>query len=154
MLTIRTIEHIKTGARITLLNGIYAILLGIFYAIFSGFIMKIDFRAIESSWGFFERYNHEISSLFLKYFILISVIIIAVGVCIIYLSFHILKKKEKATWVVLFIIGIVFWSGLLTVEILNKNIYTICLGFIGWASFILGMIIPIKYYTEKSYDTY
>jgi len=154
MVAIRTIENIKTGSRITLWNGIYAILLGFFYLIFSNFILKINFRALEGSWGFFDKFNPEISALFGRLFILVGLIIVAVGAGIVYLSYSIAKKKEKDLWVVLFVIGIIFWSGLLTIEILNQNVYTISLSFIGWITFIIGKIIPIKYYLEKPYSSY
>lgn len=154
MVNIKTIKNIKLGSKITLINGIYAILLGIFYLAFSNFILKINFQAIDSAWGFFERYNAEIGSLFGRLFILVGLIIIAVGACIIYLSHCISKKKEKDLWIVLFIIGIIFWSGLFTIEALNQNLYTITLTFIGWITFIIGMLIPIRYYLEKPYDSY
>jgi len=155
MVTIRTIENIKLGSRITFLNGIYAILLGIFYIVSSNFLLTVNFRQIQdASWGFFEKFNPEIATLFGRLFILVGLIIIAAGICIIYLSHIIAKKKEKDFWIVLFIIGIIFWTGLFIIEALNKNIYTISLGFIGWISFIVGMLIPIKYYLEKPYDRY
>jgi len=154
MVTIRTVENIKLGSKITFANGIYAILLGFAYIFFFREIMRINFRHVNTTWGFFEKYNPAISSMFLRFFILIGLIIIAVGASIIYLSAIIHRKKEKDMWVVLFTIGIIFWTGLLTIEVLNLNIYTIFLSFLGWLSFIIGMIIPIKYYIEKPYDSY
>jgi hypothetical protein len=154
MVTIRTIENIKLGSRITFANGIYAILLGIFYFIMKDFILKINFRSLGSSWGFFDKFNPEISALFGRLFILVGLIIIATGAGIIYLSHIIQKKKEKDFWIVLFIIGIIFWTGLFIIEALNKNIYTITLSFVGWLTFVIGMLIPIKYYIEKPYVDY
>ena len=154
MVTIRTIEHIKTGAKINMWNGIYAVLLGFFYLIFSDFILKINFRALGDSWGFFDKFNPDLSALFGRLFILVGLIIVAVGAGLIYLSHTVAKKKEKDLWIVLFIIGIIFWSGLLTIEILNKNYYTIAMSFFGWITFVVGMFIPIRYYLEKPYDSY
>jgi len=155
MVTIRTVQNINLGSRITFANGVYAIFLGIFYLVFTNFIMKINFRAIDGiSWGFFDKFNPEIGGLFFRLFILISLVIMAMGACIIYLSHIIKKKKEKDFWIVLFIIGIIFWTGLFVIEALNRNIYTIVLSFIGWLTFIMGMLIPIKYYLEKPYRDY
>jgi len=152
MVTIRTIENIKLGSKITLINGIYAILLGIFYLIYKEFILKISFRAFDASWGFFDRYSPEISALFSRLFILVGLIIIASGICIIYLSYQIHRKKEKDLWIVLLVIGMIFWSGLFIIEALNKNVYTTALSFIGWLSFIIGTVIPIKYYVQRVED--
>ena len=155
MVTIRTVQNIKLGARLTLINGIYAIFLGIFYLFFSEFIMQVNFSKIEGiTWGFFDKFNPAIGSLFFRLFILVGLIIIAMGAAIIYLSYNIMKKKEKDLWIVLFIIGMIFWTGLFVIEALNKNMYTISLGILGWASFILGMLIPIKYYLQKPYQEY
>ena len=155
MVTIRTVQNIKLGAKITFANGIYAILLGLFYLTFSQFILKINFRSIDGiSWGFFDKFNPAIGSMFIRLFILVSLIIFATGACIIYISYIIGKKKEKDLWIVLFIIGIIFWTGLFIIEALNRNIYTILLSFTGWLWFIIGMLIPIKYYLEKPFDEY
>ena len=154
MVTIRTVQNIKIGSRITLLNGIYAILLGIVYLVFARNILKINFSAIGSLWAFFDKFNPEIGSLFVRLFILVGLVIIATGAGITYLSHMISKKKEKDYWVVLFLIGIIFWIGLFTIEALNKNLYTIIASFIGLLSFIIGMLIPIKYYFRKPYETY
>lgn len=155
MVTIRTVQNIKFGSKITLLNGIYAIFLGFFYIIFSKFILNINFKSIKDiTWGFFYKFNPEIASMFGRLFILVGLIIIGTGGAIIYLSNTISRKKEKDLWIVLFIIGIIFWTGLFTIEALNKNPYTITASFIGWLSFVIGMLIPIKYYLEKPYDSY
>jgi len=152
MLTIRTLEHIKLGSKITILNGIYAILFGLYYIIFFRFILSTDFSAIKSVWGFFDKYNPSISWLLIKFSILFGVLIISGGIAIVYFSLYILRKKEKEAWIVLFIIGIIFWSGIFIIELLNKNFYNLSAGFIGWITFIIGMIIPIRYYTTKTYE--
>ena len=154
MVNIKTIKNIKLGSKITLVNGIYAILIGIFYLTFSNFILKINFESMGIAWGFFERYNAEISALFGRLFILVGLIVIAIGAGIIYLSYCIIKEKEKDLWIVLFFIGIVFWSGLFIIEALNQNWYTIGMTLVGWVSFIIGMMIPIRYYIEKPYKSY
>lgn len=149
MITIRTIENIKLGALITKINGLYAILLGIAYIAFFEIMMQGIFKTIGDSWGFFDRYNPIISFLIHKQVILIGLLVIAMGICIVYLSSDISRRKEKMPWIVLFVVGIIFWSSFLTIEIFNKNWYAAIPAAIGWFSFIVGMLIPIKYYIEK-----
>ena len=57
MLTIKTLESIKRGARFTLFNGIFSILLGIFYIGFFELILRANFRAINVVWQVFSKYN-------------------------------------------------------------------------------------------------
>ena len=152
MVTIRTVQNIKIGSRITFLNGIYAILLGIVYLVFARNILKINFSAIGSLWAFFDKFNPEIGSLFVRLFILVGLVIVATGAGITYLSHIISKKKEKDYWIVLLIMGVIFWTGLFIIEAMNKNVYTITASVIGWISFVIGMVIPIKYYFQKSYQ--
>jgi len=154
MVTIQTIENIKLGSRITFYNGIYAIIFGLFSILFYNTLMLANFRAIDSVWQVFTKYNPEISSLFFNLALAKAFLLISMGLAIMYLSSYILKKKNKSAWVMLFIIGIIFWAGLLTTEIFNKNVYTITISFIGWISFVIGMLIPISYYTQKSYEEY
>ena len=71
-----------------------------------------------------------------------------------YLSNFIIKRKDKMTWVMLFIFGIISWAGLLTTTILFKNWLLIILSLIGWMVFVIGMLMPINYYLEKSYREY
>jgi uncharacterized membrane protein YgdD (TMEM256/DUF423 family) len=86
--------------------------------------------------------------------VLKAILVIALGITIIYLSNFILKKKDKTAWVILFIIGLIFWPSLLTLEFLDRNIFTVIACFIGWLSFIIGMLLPIKYYLQKEYPDY
>jgi hypothetical protein len=58
------------------------------------------------------------------------------------------------TWVTLFISGIIAWGGLLLISILFKNQILIILSIVGWFSFVIGMLLPIKYYLEKNYREY
>ena len=148
------IQRVKQGAKITYYNGIYMILFGIVYIFLSDYNMRVNFRSITELWGFFLRYSHNISNLFIFFNILIGILMISNGIFITYLSDFIIKRKEKITWVILFISGIVSWVGILIINMLFKNWSLIALSAIGWLSFIIGMIIPIRYYLEKSYREY
>ena len=148
------IRRVKQGANITYYNGLYMIITGILYIIFIRINMTWNFLAISELWGFFARYNPKISFLFYLLNVLIGIFQISEGVVIMYLSDFIFKRKEKMTWVILFLSGIISWAGLLTVSILSKNLIWISFSFIGWLSFIIGMILPIQYYLEKNYREY
>jgi len=148
------IHRVKQGAKITFYNGTYMVLFGIFYTFFVQFNMKQNFNAINELWGFFAKFNPEITQLFFLFNILIGLFLISTGITIMYLSDFIIKRKDKMTWVVLFISGIISWGGLLLIAILFKNIPLIVLGIIGWLSFVLGMLLPINYYLEKNYREY
>jgi hypothetical protein len=148
------IQRVKQGAKITFYNGIYMILFGLFLIFFIDFNMNVNFNAIYLLWGFFLKYNWKLSYLFILFNVLIGIILISQGITILYLSDFIIKRKEKMTWVILFLSGITTWAGLLTIFILMKNLILISIVFIGWISFIIGMLIPIKYYLEKPYKEY
>ena len=148
------IQRVKQGARITLYNGVYMILFGLYMTIFVGYNMRTNFSSISQLWGFFSRYNSDIAYLFYLLNIVIGVFLVSNGITIVYLSDFIIKRKEKMTWVVLFISGIISWAGLLTVTILFKNPLLIGLSFFGWLTFVIGMLLPIKYYLEKNYREY
>ncbi len=148
------IQKVKQGAKITIYNGIYAILLGIFFMLFINYNMKKNFDSINQLWGFFSKFNPEISFLFFLFNLIIGIFLLIFGIIIIYLSDFIIKRKDKMTWVVLFLFGIIGWVGLLITAILLKNIVLIGLTFVGWISFIFGMLLPIKYYLEKDYREY
>ena len=154
MLTIQTVENIKKGSQITLFNGIYAILVGILYLIFLFPILKMNFRSIDVIWQIFSKYNPELSSMVIQMMILKGIMIIATGITIIYLSNYIIRKKDKTAWVILFLVGLIFWPTILTLEIMSKNFYTIVASFIGWLTFVIGMLIPLKYYMQKEYPEY
>jgi len=154
MLTANTLNNIRRGGRITFFNGIYAIIFGVLYLIFINFLLKMNFKAVSVVWQVFAKYNPAINLLFVKLIILKAVFIIIIGIAIMYLSSYIIKRKDKTAWVVLFIIGLIFWGALLTVEILDKNLYTGILAFIGWLVFIIGMLVPIKYYFQRDYEDY
>ncbi len=148
------IQKVKQGARITWYNGIYMILFGIFYAVFIRFNMKTNFKAINELWGFFEKFNPEITLLFYLFNILIGLFLISTGITIMHLSDFIIKRKDKMTWVILFISGLIAWAGLMIISCLFKNPVLITLSVSGWLSFVVGMLLPINYYLEKSYREY
>ena len=148
------IQRVKQGARITLYNGIYMILLGLYMIFFIKTNMKITFESIYLLWGFFVRYNANLAYFFYLFNILIGIIIISQGILIIYLSDFIIKRKEKMTWTMLFLSGIITWAALLVISILFENWLLITLTALGWISFLLGMVIPIRYYLEKNYREY
>ena len=148
------IQIVKLGARITYINGIYSIILGIFLIFFYDFNMKSNFNSIDQLWGFFSKFNPEIAKIFVLFNTLTGILILSSGIIIIYLSDFIIKRKDKMTWVLLFVFGIINWAALLTITILLKNLLLIILIFIGWLTFIFGMLMPIKYYLEKNYREY
>ena len=110
------IRKVKQGAKITLYNGIYMILFGIFYTIFIKFNMNQNFKAISELWGFFAKFNPEITFLFYLFNILIGLFLISTGITIIHLSDFIIKRKDKMTWVILFLSGLIAWVGLLIIS--------------------------------------
>ncbi|MEK6914240.1 MAG: hypothetical protein AABW83_01175 [Nanoarchaeota archaeon] len=148
------IQRVKQGGRITYANGIYMIFLGLFIIFFDNMNMKSNFNAINQLWGFFSKFNPEIANIFILYHILIGTLIIPSGIIIIYLSDYIIKRKEKTTWVMLFLFGIIEWVSLLIISFLLKNTIFIIITFIGWSMFCLGMLIPIEYYLQKNYREY
>ena len=148
------IQRVKQGAKITLYNGIYMILLGIFLIVFVKLNMKNSFEAISSIWRIFVKYNPKIAQLFFLFNTSIGILLISTGIIIIYLSYFIYKRKDKTAWVVLFLSGITSWGGLLVISILIKNWTIVFLIFIGWASFAIGMLLPFRYYTQKNYLEY
>ncbi len=148
------IVRVKQGAKITYYNGIYMILFGIFYIIFVRFNMTQNFNSIDQLWGFFSKFNPQISYLFFLFNVIIGLFLISTGIFIAYLSDFIIKRKEKITWVILFVAGLIAWGALLTISILFKNWILIVLSGLGWATFVLGMLLPIQYYLHKNYREY
>lgn len=148
------IHRVKQGAKITLYNGIYMILFGIFQIFFAEFNMKNNFQAIDSIWSLFVKYNPKIYKLFILSNISIGILLVSLGVFIAYLSYFIIKRKDKMAWVILFVSGIVSWVGLLIISFLFQNWILIVLSSIGWVMFIFGMVLPISYYIEKNYREY
>ncbi|MAG02219.1 hypothetical protein CMI42_02685 [Candidatus Pacearchaeota archaeon] len=148
------IKKVKQGSQITFYNGIYMIILGVYFIFFVNFNMRSNFGAVSQLWGFFSKFNSEIAYLFFLFNVIVGVFLVSNGVNIMYLSDFIYKRKEKLPWVILFVSGIISWAGLLTIMILARNWVLIILTFIGWAMFIVGMLLPIRYYLEKNYREY
>lgn len=148
------IQRVKQGARITYANGFFMMLLGLFIIFFDNLNMKLNFIGIDQLWGFFSKFNPEIAKLFILFQTLIGILLITSGITIIYLSDYIIKRKEKMTWVVLFIIGITNWVALLIIAIILSNLPLMISSLIGWLTFCIGMLIPISYYLQKSYREY
>lgn len=154
MLTIQTVETIRRGSRITLFNGIYAILIGIIYLCTFKFLLKMDFRSIDVVWQVFSKYNPDITSMIIKLIILKAVFIIIFGVMIVTFSAYILKKKDKVAWIILFITGLIFWGLILTLDIMQGNLFTIIPILIGWIMFIIGILLPVRYYLQRDFTEY
>jgi len=150
MLTIKTLESIKRGGRITYFNGIYAVLTGLYYIIFYNWILKTNLREFGSVWTVFSKYNPDLAMLFIKGEIIQGLLIISIGLAIIYLSSYIVRRKDRSAWVALFVIGLLLWGGLLTIEFFNQNIISIAIALVGWIIFVIGMLIPIGYYLDRS----
>jgi hypothetical protein len=148
------IQRVKQGAKITYYNGIYMILFGLFIIFFIDYNMKKNFLAIGELWGFFSRYNSSISSIFIFLNILIGIFLVTHGIMTMYLSDFIIKRKEKLSWVILFFSEVLTWAAILTISILLRNIVLITLSLIGWGTFVIGMLLPIRYYLEKNYREY
>jgi hypothetical protein len=143
------IKLIKLGSKITLFNGIYAILLGIFFIVFNKFLILKYFESFPEVWEILVR---KWLTDFSRYFWIIvytGFLLISFGIFIIYLSAFIIKRKDKLAWVALFLGGLSGWLGLFIANLLAKNWVIVILSFIGWLSFVVGMLIPIKYYLQK-----
>lgn len=154
MLTIRTVENIKRGSKITLFNGLYAMVYGIISLCLMDIFIKRDFRDISVVWQVFAKYNPEIANMLFRFIIIKSILIIIVGIMIIALSNYILKKKDKTAWVTLFVTGLMFWGSLLTVDIMQGNLITIIISLVGWIMFIIGILLPVRYYLQRDYTEY
>jgi len=148
------IQRIKQGARITLYNGIYATLLGLFFLVFMKLNMSLNFSSITQLWGFFTKYNTAVAEIFYLFNALVGLLLISNGLTVIFLSYFIIKRKDKMAWIILFLSGITMWAGMLIISFFLWNILLITLSLIGWTSFLLGMLLPIRYYIEKNYREY
>lgn len=148
------IQRVKQGARITYANGLYMMLVGLFLIFFDNMNMKKNFLEINELWGFFSKFNPGIASILIFLQALVGVLLFSSGIITIYLSDYIIKRKEKMTWVILFVFGIINWVGLLIITIFLSNTPLIIITSIGWATFCLGMLLPINYYLQKSYREY
>ena len=148
------IQRVKQGARINFYNGVFTILFGFFYIFLSDITLRISFRNISELWGFFLRYDPKIAGLIILFNVLVGILLISNGIFIMYMSDFIIKRKEKMTWVMLFLSGIISSAGMLAISILFKNWVLITLSAIQWVTFLFGMLLPVKYYIQKSYREY
>jgi len=143
------IKLIRLGSLITLYNGIYAIVYGILIIIFNKIILSEYFRKIPVSWRIFERSFPVRAKLYSYLLFTHGFFLISLGILIIFLSYFILKKRDKLAWVILFFAGLIIWASLFIINFITGSWLIFILSFIGWASFVLGMLIPIKYYIKK-----
>jgi hypothetical protein len=148
------LKLIRLGSLITLYNGIYAIILGFFMVIFSKFLIKKYFEPFPEIWEILvKKWLSDISQYHLI-LIYAGLLLVSFGIFVIYLSVFIIKRKDNLAWAVLFFGGIVGWASIFIVNIIAKNFIMIILSFIGWASFVTGILIPIKYYLQKGYPKF
>lgn len=140
---------IRLGSLITLYNGIYTIGYAIFILIFSNVILSEYFRKVPVSWEVFKSSFPERASLYVSLLLAHAFFLLSLGIFIIYISYLLLKKRDKMAWVILFFAGIIGWASLFIMNVLRGSWIIIILSFIGWVSFALGMIIPIGYYLRK-----
>ncbi|MEK6859396.1 MAG: hypothetical protein AABX54_01145 [Nanoarchaeota archaeon] len=148
------IQRVKQGAKITLYNGIYTVILGLFFLIFMKLNMSLNFSSITLLWGFFTTYSAKVAQIFYLFNALVGLLLISNGLTIIFLSYFIIKRKDKMTWLILFLSGITMWAGMLTISFFLWNFLLIFLSAIGWLTFMFGMVLPIRYYLEKNYREY
>lgn len=154
MLTLQSIKNIKLGSRITFYNGLYAILISFLHFGFINSIIRLNFNIINSFWPAFSKYNPEISSLFIRLMILRGIFMLSFGIILVAFSIYILKRKDKTAWAVLFLSGGIFWLSLFITELFDFNAFTFVISLIGLISFLIGMIIPLSYFAQKSFNEY
>lgn len=143
------IRVIRLGSFVTLYNGIYAVLCGLAAFIFRDTLLSEYFRRFPVTWELFGQSFPERAALYSRLFFISGFLTISFGVFIIYLSYFILKKRDKLAWVILFSAGILGWASLLIINILAQNWISVIIYSVGWLSFVIGMIIPIRYYITK-----
>ncbi len=140
---------IRLGSKITLYNGIYAIAYGVFIVIFGKLLLSEYFRKIPLNWNIFSENFPERAGLHFSLLLVQAFFLISIGIFTIYLSYIILKRKDKLAWVVLFSGGIISWASFFIINALIGSWIIRALSFVGWVSFVIGMVIPIKYYVSK-----
>jgi len=145
------IKTIRFGALLTLYNGIYAIIYGVLMLIFGKIIIAEYFRKNPIPWSLFTVNFQYPAKLYYSLILSHGFLLISLGIFIIYLSYFILKRKDKLAWAVLFSSGVISWASLFIIHVIIGSLIITVLSFIGWVSFIIGMIIPIKYYIRKEY---
>ncbi len=145
------VRIIRLGSIITLYNGIYAILYGIILILFKSIIMAEYFTKIPATWGIFKRSFPYRAQIYSSLLTMHGFLLISFGIFIIYMSYFILKRKDKLAWVILFLSGILSWASLFLINVFTGSWILRSLSFIGWVSFVIGMVFPIKYYLGKNY---
>jgi len=140
---------IGLGSLITLYNGIYAVAYGLLMIIFGKIVLSEYFRKIPLNWRIFAENFPERAGLHFSLLLIQAFFLISLGVFIVYLSYFILKKRDKLAWVVLFSGGIISWASFFIINVLIGSPVIMIFSFIGWVSFVVGMIIPLKYYIQK-----
>jgi len=147
------LREIRLGSIITLYNGIYAIVYGLLILIFNKIILsQYFFRTAYSptlKWNIFAESFPYRAKLYSTLLLTNAFFLISLGVFIAYLSYFILKRKDKLAWVILFTGGIISWASLFIINLMVGSWLIRLLSFVGWISFIVGMVIPIKYYLSK-----
>lgn len=143
------IKLIRLGSLITLYNGIYAMIYGALLIIFNEVILSEYFIKTSVRWDIFAKSFPYRAKLYSSLLLTHAFFLISLGVFIIYLSYFILKKKDKLAWVVLFSAGIISWASLFIINVMMGSWIIRVSSFIGWVSFAIGMVIPLKYYIQK-----
>ena len=147
------VRLIRLGSLVTLYNGIYALIYGVFLIAFNKVLLSEYFRNVPVRWVVFARSFPYRAKLYSLSIIAEGFLLLSIGIFIVYLSYFILKRKDKLAWVILFLSGIIGWASLFLINLLLINWVLIILCSIGWVSFIIGMLIPIKYYLQKGYKS-
>lgn len=107
------------------------------------------FGKIPLNWRIFAENFPKRAGLHVSFLLMQAFLLISFGIFIVYLSYFILKRKDKLAWVILFLGGIVGWAGLFLINVIIGSWMIRIFSFIGWVSFVIGMTIPIKYYIQK-----
>ena len=139
-----------SGAATSLTASIY----GILTLIFSKMIIAEYFRKNPIPWSLFTVNFQYPAKLYYSLILSHGFLLISLGIFIIYLSYFILKRKDKLAWLVLFSSGVISWASLFIIHVAIGSLIITILSFIGWVSFIIGMLIPIRYYLGKEYKVF
>ena len=145
---------IRFGSLMTLYNGIYAIIYGVLTLIFSKMIIAEYFRKNPISWSSFTVNFQYPAQFYYSLMLTHAFLLISLGIFIIYLSYYILKRKDKLAWLVLSSSGVISWASLFLIHVTIGSLIITILSFVGLASFIAGILLPIKYYLQKSYHEF
>jgi len=148
------IKLIRWGSLMTMYNGIYAIFYGILTLSFSKVILSEYFNSSPVPWRLFASSFPYRANLYYSLLLTSSFFMISLGIFIIYISYFVLKRKDKLAWVILFSGGILSWASLFIISWITGSWIIRVLSFVGWVSFIIGMALPLKYYLKKDYHEF